>query len=134
MSFHACRGGFTLIELMVVVMIVGIVATFAIPNYATSIDRAHRKDAENNLRVIQAAEQMYYARHDNMYWGPAVGATPALRLLNINTNLNLNILSNGASYDCPAGAPFSCTATRGAWTVKVTLADGALTCSAGPCP
>jgi prepilin-type N-terminal cleavage/methylation domain-containing protein len=120
---------FTLIELMVVVVILGVVAGFAIPNYTKSVERSHRKDAESNLRMIHAAQQMYAARNNDAYWtGGNVGT--------INSNLQLHIVPNGKTYSCTGGgATFSCTAVRGAWTVTVTQASTTPTCApSGSCP
>jgi prepilin-type N-terminal cleavage/methylation domain-containing protein len=120
--------GFTLMELMVVLIIMGVVAGLAMPKYAQSLERSHRKDAENQLMLIHSAQDMYASRNNNVYWGPAVGATPALKLADINQNLGLNILANGMDYDCTTangGEDYTCTATRNggaAFIITVTEA------------
>ncbi len=57
--------GFTLIELMVVVTIVGLLLTLAIPAYSGYIARSQRADARTTL--LQAAQfmQRFYAANDN---------------------------------------------------------------------
>lgn len=56
-----CAGGFTLIELMIVVAVIGILAAVAYPAYTRHVQRAHR--AEARAVLLEAAQYMerYYA-------------------------------------------------------------------------
>src|SRR4051812_49135342 len=53
--------GFTLVELMVVVAIIGVLAAIAIPNYTRYQARARQSEAKVNLAGLYTAEQSYYA-------------------------------------------------------------------------
>ncbi len=54
------EGGFTLIELMVVVLIIAILIAIAIPTFLGARRRAQDKQAQSNLRNALTAEKTYY--------------------------------------------------------------------------
>lgn len=56
--------GFTLIELMIVVAIIGILAALAIPNFMRFQARSKQSEAKANLKSVFTAEKSYYAEHD----------------------------------------------------------------------
>jgi len=67
------QAGFTLIELMIVVAIIGILAAIAIPQFSSYRQQAFNAAAESNLRNIITAEETYFV--DNNYSYLAVAAT-----------------------------------------------------------
>ena len=75
--------GLTLIEMLIICIIIGILATFAMPGYFKSKEKALDKDAQANLRLIIAAEKILrmetgsYGAYDN--------------IPQINTGLHLDI-------------------------------------------
>jgi len=58
------KKGFTLVELMIVVAIVGVLAAIAIPNFLRFRQRAKISEAKANLGAIRVTEHAYYAEHD----------------------------------------------------------------------
>ncbi len=62
--------GFTLIELIVVIAIIGILASIAIGNTFSSIPKAHDAQRKNDLKQMQTALQVYFQDH-NSYPQPA---------------------------------------------------------------
>ena len=56
--------GFTLIELMVVLLIVGILGTVAVPTYRQYVIRAHRTEAKTALLRLAANQERHYLQHN----------------------------------------------------------------------
>jgi len=65
--------GFSLVELLIVVAIIGILAAVAVPAYFNHILRTHQAEAYHNLLDLKAAQEMYYSMY-NEYAGPYTSA------------------------------------------------------------
>ncbi len=60
------KKNFTLIELLITVIIVGILATFAIPSYRNVIERAKAKTCQTNLQTLLGAVKVYVLEEDRL--------------------------------------------------------------------
>lgn len=64
--------GFTLVEALIAVVIVGLIAAFSYPSYQDYVERTRRSDAQAALMEFSAAMERYYASN-NTYAGAAAG-------------------------------------------------------------
>jgi prepilin-type N-terminal cleavage/methylation domain-containing protein len=88
------RRGFTLVEIMIVVAIIGILAAIAIPNFMKSRETSQDKACINNLRQIDAAKQQWAL--ENRRTGDAVPEETDLQPYLVRGN-------SGRMPFCPAG-------------------------------
>ncbi|NQT46301.1 MAG: prepilin-type N-terminal cleavage/methylation domain-containing protein [Candidatus Omnitrophica bacterium] len=71
------KNAFTLIELLIVVIIVGILATVALPQYTKVVEKARWTECWSNLNTVRRACEMYYLEHGFYPDGTDVGSNMA---------------------------------------------------------
>lgn len=94
--FSKSRHGFTLVEIMIVVAIIALLASIAVPGFLRARKRSQATRIINDLRLIDNAVDMY-AIENNKSSGNTVLVTDWTKYLKVGTNLYLtgqDILGN----------------------------------------
>jgi prepilin-type N-terminal cleavage/methylation domain-containing protein len=78
--------GFTLVELVIVIVIVGILSIVAVPIYRGYTRKAMASEGKSLLGSIQTSEKIYYAEYGNFY--TITGSTAYNPLLDVDARAN----------------------------------------------
>ena len=87
-SLSSPRQAFTLVEIMIVVVIIGLLAAIAIPAFQKVRQSSQDKAVMNNARQLSAAADQYYLEQgvSIVTQGSLVGATNYVKALNLVAN------------------------------------------------
>lgn len=115
---------FTLLELVVVVIIMGILATLAIPTFNRLRESSLDNEARSSLRLIQQAQMIYNMTHGFYYPAPAASETNITR---INDHLKLSL--NEQVWDYVTFRTGRSTAARNGRTWTMNIGNANPTCA-----
>lgn len=98
------KKGFTLVEVLIVVIIIGILASIGIPQFADSIEKAKGVEARAGLGHIQTGEKIYFAEKE--YYTTNLG----------DLDITLPQVYWVFTISAPSSTTFTATATRSGGT------------------
>ena len=123
----ADRKGFTLIEITVALVVIGVLTAISVPYYTAYTQQGAATAALNNLTTIYGAQNNYYMGAGNGNYCTA----SCNSLTAINNTLSLSLVDPSFQYTCSASAAqnpqrstgFTCKATDNYFTLTITDAQ-----------
>ena len=116
------RAGFTLVELMICVVIVGLLAAFAVPRFANTTGKANVAAVKSDLHNLAQAQEAYFNEHQAYAPSPALlGVTPSRGV--VVTVVAASGTGWSAQAVHPAAVPVTCTVYYGT-AAPLPPADG----------
>ena len=120
------RLGFTFIELLVVMVVIGVLATVGVPRIRNMKERSYQATLRNDLGALRTAQEAYFAEHHQY-------ATDTLQLdYRTSANVTVTIISDDPYRGWRAAAKHKwldtpCTTAAGAEALGIE--SGAIICS-----
>ncbi|HYT05135.1 MAG TPA: prepilin-type N-terminal cleavage/methylation domain-containing protein [Gemmatimonadales bacterium] len=123
------RRGFTLIEILIVIVIIGILASIAVPKFANTKDKAYIGQMKSDLRNLATAEEAFF-------FDSSAYTNDFTKMNNYNPSVGINVVVNehtpqgwSATATTPNNPLLHCDLFSGAAApVGAATIEGRITC------
>ncbi len=117
------RRGFTLVELAVVIVIIGVLAAFGVPQFLKSVERSKAAEAFNYLSAVRSAQERYLAK-EGLYADSATSTALDItqvppKYFTVGVLKQDNSLTSSPSWELTL-TRMSATSSYGGYTVRFT--------------
>jgi prepilin-type N-terminal cleavage/methylation domain-containing protein len=128
-SLKRKQSGFTIVELLIVIVVIGILAAIVLTNFANMQRKARNLERETDVKAVAAQLEAYYNNNNKYPQMSDVNSSTWREASNANGERNMT-LEAGALKD-PRGASdaLCATATATCYGYTVTQADGTTACT-----
>ena len=122
MKTNRRQKGFTLVEILIVVVILGILAAIVIPQFSEASSEARASSVKSNLQMVRSQIELFKVQHNETLPGDVSGAASAA--ITMTEALTGKTDSTGAASDTGAYGPYVQSFPVNAYNDLATVTEG----------
>ncbi len=135
-KFMKKEAAFTMLEIIVVLIIVGVLIPVSVPNLQNMIKHAQVQDAKNNLLAVYTAQVSRFA-NDSTYYAPGCAVPNDFRAglkINLSITNNINYCCENPNVAIPPLEDFFCLAQGDGFELRINNAQVLVPMNTTPYP
>src|SRR5438105_3114924 len=121
--YRSRKGGFTLVEILIVVIILGILAAIVIPQFTSASQDARKNSLVSQLQTLRSQLELYKLQHLDQLPTTLIGSSPARTQLTVKTDATGTVGTTSAFPFGPYLQANPINPLNASYAVKVVAAD-----------